>query len=373
MHTNFESYFGPDDDFDPNADRGDDFEPTEDLPDETTHPVTGQPRGKDGKFASKGADKEDDEDGAVGGDLELDKKIGDKGGQGGKPSEDADRGDEVEEEEDEEEEEEEEEEEADGEKPGKGKGKDDKNLPIRFNKMKEQRDRERERADALAAELEKLRKPAEPAAPAKDPVAEINAELDGLYEQVEEARADGNTKEAAQLQRKIDGLNRKIASIEAEKVSKKTTAQDAEGRRFDALLTVMEARIPELNPDSEDFSQESVQDLEDLVVGYERSGMTASAALVRAVNRLFKVDLTKKAAPTPKKEDEVGGDGKGKKPAPKKGDLKKSADASRKQPPDSSRHGSDQDNQKIDIAKLNDAEFAALPESVKAKYRGDDV
>lgn len=387
MHT-FESYFGydaPDDDLDPNADRGDDFTPTDDDVEEDTHPVTGQPRGKDGKFAAKD-DAEDDADGGVGGDLDLDKKLEEQNGKGKKPAEkpaeeEEDHGDEVEEEEEEEEESEDEaedeEDDAEGDDKGKAKGKGKDNLGLRFNKMREQRDRERILREAAEAELAALRKPAEPAKkePEPDPIAKINEELDGLYEQVEEARADGETKTAAALQRKIDGLNRQIANIEAEKTSKKTTAIDAETRRFDVLLGVMESRVSALNTESEDFDQQAVKDLEDLVVGYEHAGMTPSAALVKAVKLLHKVDLTQKAAaPAKKAEEKPAEEGKKKDPPAKKGtDVKKVAEASKKQPPDSSRHGSDQDSQKVDISKLSDSEFAALPESTKAKYRGDDI
>lgn len=399
MHI-FESYFGydaPDDDLDPNADRGDDFTPTDDDVEEDTHPVTGQPRGKDGKFSAKD-DVEDDPDGGVGGDLDLDKKLEEQNGKGKagkkpaekkeeKPAEDEeDHGDETEEEEEEESEEEseeedeaEDEEDAEGDDKGKAKGKGKDNLGLRFNKMREQRDRERILREAAEAELERLRKPADDGKkkePEPDPIAKINEELDGLYEQVEEARADGETKTAAQLQRKIDGLNRQIANIEAEKTSKKTTAIDAETRRFDVLLGVMESRVSVLNTESEDFDQQAVKDLEDLVVGYEHAGLSPSAALVKAVKLLHKVDLTQKAAAPAKKAEEKGDEGAGKKkdpPAKKGTDVKKVADASKKQPPDSSRHGSDQDSQKVDITKLSDAEFAALPESVKAKHRGDDI
>lgn len=383
MHI-FESYFGydaPDDDLDPNADRGDDFTPTDDDVEEDTHPVTGQPRGKDGKFTAKD-DAEDDADGGVGGDLDLDKKLEEQNGKGKKPAEkpaeeEEDHGDEVEEEEEEESEDEaedeDEEDDAEGDDKGKAKGKGKDNLGLRFNKMREQRDRERILREAAEAELERLRKPAEPAKkdPEPDPIAKINEELDGLYEQVEEARADGDTKLAAKLQRQIDAGNRKIASIEAERVANQTSRATVESQRFDSMLDVMESLIPELDPNSREFVPQAARDIEELVLGYRHAGLSPTKALHKAVKMLHKVDLN--APATERKEPAKEPAKEPKKPDPKKPDVKRAVDTNRRQPPDSSKRGADHDGKPIDISRLTDDEFAKLPESVKAKYRGDEL
>ena len=62
-----------------------------------------------------------------------------------------------------------------------------------------------------------------------------------------------------------------------------------------------------------------------------------------------------------------------KKQEPKKPDVKRAVDTNRRQPPDSSKRGADYDGKPIDISRLTDDEFAKLPESVKAKYRGDEL
>lgn len=342
-----------------NADRGDDFDPDA-QPDDPENPL----KGKDGAPAD---------------------------GRSGEPA-DGDSGNGGEEEDDEDEEDEEDDEEDD---EGDGEGRDGThaNLPIRYRKVKRQRDEAKERAEALERqlrereeELQRLRggKKGEPESEPEpeDPIKAIEAELGSLYEQVEEARADGDTKTAARLQRQIDANNRKIAEITADRAAKRTVSAAVEKDRFDEYLERAEKMIPALNAKSDKFDPAAVAEVEELLIGLRHAGNTPSQALQKAIKLAFKVDLANPgAAPADKGgkdegEDERGGDGKGKgkggKPDPKKPDVQKAVDTQRRQPPDMSKAGADQDTQSINISKLSDEEFDKLPESVKAKYRGDE-
>ena len=307
--------------------------------DDTNEESEGQPRDKQGRFAKDGASEEGEEES----------------------------------EEESESEEEPEEEEGSEEEDEDPKGKKE-NLPIRLNKALEQRDREKIRADAAERELQEMRAKAgkKEAPEAEDPAKPIADELEVLYEQVEEARADGDTKLAAKLQRQIDANNRKLATMEAEAVARKTTTASVESQRFDAMVDTAESLIPALDPNSDEFDKAAVADLEHLVVGYERSGLSPTKALHKAVKLLHKVDLNAPAR-KPEPKIEAGAEEKAaKKPDAKKPDVKKAVDTQKRQPPDSSKRGVDNDSQDINIAGLSDDEFAKLPESLKSKHRGDE-
>ena len=256
---------------------------------------------------------------------------------------------------------------------GEGDGKD--NLPIRLNKARQQRDRAYSELDATnarlaeanarLADLEKAIKQA----PKEDPASAINKELDDLYEQVEELRADGKTKEAAAAQRKIDAANRKLANLDADAVSRKAAFEAAQVTQFNAMLDVVEATVPELNLEHEDFDRGTVKRFERLVGAYEKDGLTPPQALREATQVMFRVDpFAKKGAKAPEK-DKGGKDGKdGKKPDPKK-----AIDTQRRQPPDAGERGVHRDESKIRVAELSDEEFDKLPESKKAQLRGDVI
>lgn len=259
-------------------------------------------------------------------------------------------------------------EEEEGEEEEEEGKKDDKNLGIRLNKMREQRDRERAEREALAArlaEIEKqLAKKDEPEAK-DDPFARIDSQLDSLYEQVEELRADGNTKEAAKVQRQIDALKEERVEIKARQIATQTSTVQQENARYDAMLDVIEANVDAINPKSDDFDPAMVKELDTLVTAYEKTGLRPTAALHKATKLLFGFDLAnpKKAEPAPKTE--------AKKPEAKKPDAAKAVETQKKQPPSLNDRGINNDSTKIRVETLSDEEYEKLPESKKRELRGD--
>lgn len=260
---------------------------------------------------------------------------------------------------------------ADDETDDEGDGasaakKDPKNFAIRFNKAKQQRDAAIERARELENELAKLRG-GNSEADAASPTDKLNSELDALYEKVEDARADGDTKAAAALQRQIDGKNREIARIEAAELAAKTTQASTVSARFDALLDVAETLVPELSVGADTYDEEAVREIQFQVEAYSRMGMPADKALVKAVKVLHGVDLGAKRAS--KTEDAV----ETTKAPKKKVDVAKALDTQRRQPPDASARGVNRDSSRIRYSELSEEDFDKLPESVKSRERGDTL
>lgn len=260
---------------------------------------------------------------------------------------------------------------ADDETDDEGDGasaakKDPKNFAIRFNKAKQQRDAAIERARELENELAKLRG-GKSEADAASPTDKLNSELDALYEKVEDARADGDTKAAAALQRQIDGKNREIARIEAAELAAKTTQASTVSARFDALLDVAETLVPELSVGADTYDEEAVREIQFQVEAYSRMGMPADKALVKAVKVLHGVDLGAKRASKTEYAVETT------KAPKKKVDVAKALDTQRRQPPDASARGVNRDSSRIRYSELSEEDFDKLPESVKSRERGDTI
>ena len=237
------------------------------------------------------------------------------------------------------------------------------NAAVRLDRMREQRDRERaarEDAERRLAALEMASKPAEPAV---DPLKVLDGEIDSLYEQVEEARLDGDAKLAAQLQRQLDTKKEERIEFKTERVVSRSTVEASENARYDALLDQLESEISVINPRHDDFDPEAVKALEFYVAAHEKMGMSATRALIAARNVVFG------AARAPVQDDAPPA--KAGKPPVKKTDLDKVADTQRRQPPDVANKGSDKDDITIDPDKLSDEEWAAVPKAKRASMRGD--
>jgi hypothetical protein len=322
--------------------RGDELTPEQsgEKPDtgaEDAKAVTGQMRDEHGKFVKADEDKGDEDKGDE--DKGEDTKADAKG--------DEDKGDD--------------------------EDKDDQNFPIRLNKAREQRDNERARADAAearAAEAEAKLAATMPKPEAKQesPIDKINKELDALYVEVEELRQDGKVADAAKVQRQIDTHNREIARIEAAQVAGAATTAAQINARYDAMLDVIEANIPALDPQHEDYSKAAVKKLDFHVQAYEKMGMRPDEALKEAIGLLHAdhaglFDKSKKAAPAAKEDT---------KPVEqRKPNAAKAVDTSNRQPPDGAGKGVNKDTTKINPGALSDEEFNALPASKLAEMRGD--
>lgn len=268
--------------------------------------------------------------------------------------------------------------EGDGDGAGDGDGEGpDKSVPARVKRAQRQRAEALARAEAAERELAAFKSGQRSTAPKKDDgpteADTIMTELEALYEQVEELRLDGKTKDAAKIQRDIDAKNRRLGLIESEVQASKREAAAHEDRTYNGYLDRLEAEFPELQADHDDYDQAKVNRLLRMIDKGVRAGDMPSVALREAADLVLGVDVTKPIKKKPAKEE---------KPAkPKEDDnaalvaaRRKKAEAAVKQPADTSKRGSDGgDNTEVDINRLSDDDFEKLPKSVLAKMRGDNL
>lgn len=205
-------------------------------------------------------------------------------------------------------------------------------------------------------------------------IDKIEAHISALEEQHATFLLDGDGKKAAELMREIRHAERQIAKIEMQQDSGRITAHAIEAERVEYAIATLEAEHPEFNPDSEEFDE----DLVELVLAKQQrliqtENLAPSKALVKASQ-----DVLKKLGAKPAQDDAKG------LAAAKAGQDRKSAqiaknlETQKRQPASMRDSGMDSDKagqgvEGIDPTKLSYDEFVALPDSTKAKLRGDKL
>lgn len=231
--------------------------------------------------------------------------------------------------------------------------------------------KERTRAEAAERELAAIRQ-------AQQQI-QRGVDLDKLVQQVSELRAkehdaliDGDKKSAAELAGQIDTLNRQIAVEQARDMSAAAREQAREEIRWDLTVERIEEQYPALNERSDEFDQDLTDDVVDKMNGImARERMPRSQALLKAVQSVMRIRST------PVEENQKGLD-RGKQQDRKEAAVAKNLDAAKRQPASMKTAGADSDKygQNSPTPAASDMtfeEFKALPESTKAKMRGDFV
>lgn len=318
-------------------DRGDDFTPTEDEADD---------RGDDVKVT------EDDEASTV-----------------------DDSSDEVEQESDESEEAGAENEEQPRDDQGRFAKKEEPRIPkSRFDEAVSKERAAREAAEARLREIE-----AQQAAVRR---TEDTQKLDNQIAELEKAHGqyliDGDAEKAAQAAAEIRRIERQIHIAESESMSSTAKEQAREEIRMELTIERLESEYPALNPDAEEHDEALV----DFVLAkqqalIQRERMSPSKALARAaIEVMERFGAQAKAEEAVEEAKETKGLNQ-KVVDRKEAQVKKNVDAARRQPASTKDVGMDSDKagEKAlpDVSKMSYDEFEALPESTKAKLRGDYI
>lgn len=234
----------------------------------------------------------------------------------------------------------------------------------------------REREAALQQRIAELEKQATKEVQVQD-AAKLEKEVEDLEEEYQKLLDDGKTDKAKDVMRQIRLKERQIVTMEAEHKSERARVQAIEQLKFDNLVEKLETEYPVLNPDSDTFDEAKVEEVVFLRQSFERSGLSSSAALAKAVKYVLG-DAQKK--PDTKDEDEArdGIGSKKKVDERRKEQIKKNIDAATKQPPKLGDAGMDSNKKGggIDSSNVNDMteeEFNALPAATKARLRGDII
>lgn len=253
------------------------------------------------------------------------------------------------------------------------RARDEKGRFIPVSRHKDVLEKERERADIAERKLAELNDQLKQVDRNAD-VQKLETEITELEKAHAKALLDGDVDKAAEHMRAIRLKERTIAIQESDRLSSRAKDQAREEVRLDMAIERLEAAYPQLNEKSDEFDQT----LTELVLSsqrtyIERDRMAPADALVKAaatVMEKFKTALPAAAA------DEKGLQAA--KDAAKErteAQVKANLDAAAKTPAALKDAGKDSDKggltEKVDVKKLTDEEFRALPDATKARLRGD--
>lgn len=199
----------------------------------------------------------------------------------------------------------------------------------------------------------------------------LEEQINELEKQHSRLLIDGESDKASEVMSQIRRMERQINIAEAQNMSATAKEQAREEIRMELTVEKLETEYPELNPDAEQYDPSLV----DYVLAMqrtlmERDRMSPSKAMAVAATDVMKRMGGKVATQAEKGLKQPVEDRKAQQ-------VKKNLDAAKRQPPSMKDTGLDSDKfgEKAlpDVSKMDYDEFEALPESMKAKLRGDFV
>jgi hypothetical protein len=190
-------------------------------------------------------------------------------------------------------------------------------------------------------------------------------ELDGLYEKVEEFRAEGKAGDAAKAQKRIDEIRDGMNRSQAAMLATRSAMEQTEVRAYNTMVRELEALDPRLDPEHDDFDQEMLDNIGELVEGYEAKGIPLTDALRKACKMLLREDVFAKGRSL-KRDKPV------EKVQPRKTDIEKNLKTAKKMPPDNPNARREKADAEIDMATISEKDFDALPESTLRRHLGHE-
>lgn len=234
--------------------------------------------------------------------------------------------------------------------------------------------KERARREEAEAQLQQSRAGREMASINED-LSKVEDELVTMEEKYNDLLAEGDTKGAAQLMTQIRRKNAELNTVTAQQRDAEVMARAVEKVRYDEALDRIEEAYPELDPDSDEYDEDTYQDVVDLMQAGQRRGLSPTKALQRAVARVMGADTSaqkRATTATPRvDEDDVAARRKG-------AAVRRNLDAAKRTPPATHRVGAGNDaaggalTAKAVMA-MSEEEFAKLSEKDLAKLRGDEL
>lgn len=254
--------------------------------------------------------------------------------------------------------------------PKAGKGKF---IPIdRHNAvLKKERER-REVAEAQLAQSQAGRRVAEH----NEDLERIENDLVELEKQFNAKLSEGDTDGARELQTAIRHKNADLMAATLAQREQIVLAQAVERVRYEETVDRIETAFPVLDKDSEEFDEEVLTDVVALMNSYKASGLSATKALQRAVDRLLKPATAAQehaTSVTPRvSEADVAAERKA-------AAVKRNIDAQKRTPPAQGSGNGTSGGQLgggltgAQLKAMSDEDFDKLSDRDLAKIRGDEL
>lgn len=254
----------------------------------------------------------------------------------------------------------------------KDKSEDEPRIPK--SRYDEQIRKERERAEAAERRLAEIASAQQQISRTAD-IGKLEDQVKDLRAQERKALVSGDDDKAAEFGSKADALNRQIAIEQTRDMTASAKEQAREEIRMELTIERIETEYPQLDEKSDTFDQDLTDDVLDKQRGYiERERLSPSQALLKAVKYVMS-----RAQPPAEKPEEKGGLSRADRGTERKeAAVAKNVDAANRQPASTKKAGADSDKHgqtapTPEADQMTYEEFSALPDSTKAKMRGDFV
>lgn len=214
-------------------------------------------------------------------------------------------------------------------------------------------------------------------------ITDLDAKAAELLSQHSKLLLDGDHEKASEVMLEVRKLDRQIARLEAETTSAQTTSTTLDNQRLGVVITGLERDHEVLNPKSEKYDDDLVQTI---LLWQEKgvnSGLPPSVAMENAaakvLERFYKTNAPEAEATDAQKEglSEVSKEAEQRKDDRQRQAVKKGLETQEAQPPAANTLGVDSDKLGEkglpDVSRMSADEFDALPETTKARLRGDMV
>lgn len=263
---------------------------------------------------------------------------------------------------------------ADPEQTEEQKAEKKREQRIPLSRHKDMLEKERAKRADLERQLAQYQRGTEVASLNQD-ITQAEENILAMEKQYNALLGEGELDKAAALMSKIRQAERSISDAKNDMKIAAAEARATERARYNLALERIEAAYPQLNEDREDFDAGLMEDVIDLKGAYERKGLTPTAAMQKAVDKLLGTSTKKQEAAietTPRvPTKDVAAERK-------KDAVKKTLDAVGKTPPSTTKVGMDSDKAggsltAKDVMKLSQEDFSKLPDDVLARMRGDEV
>lgn len=221
-----------------------------------------------------------------------------------------------------------------------------------------------EKYKAARAELEELKNRNQ----AETDAAEGQYDFDAKEQEYLEMVLDGKTADAAALRREIRAAERSQIQAEIDARSQSSVRSSNIQQGLKEMSDAYAEAYPAFDPASETYDAEAIDEVKALYAGYYSQTGNTLVSFQKAVETVIKMrDMVEEA--------EDGGevdDAPVAKPSPKQVAAKVAM--AKKQPPSLSEKGTGASALDIpELGKLSEREFEALPDSTKARLRGDFI
>ena len=251
--------------------------------------------------------------------------------------------------------------------------KKEREATIPKSRFDEQVRKERERAEAAERRLAEIEQQRQQVSRGAD-ISKLEEDVRELRAQERKALIKGDDKAAAELADQADRLNRQIAIEQARDMSATAKEQAREEIRWEMTVESIEKQYTALDETSEEFDQDLTDEVVDRMNGLiSRERLPRSQALLKAVKLVME-----RRAPADEPAEGKGLRAAAKEEGRKEAAVKKNLEAANRQPASAKKVGADSDKhgQTGAVPNAEDMtfeEFSALPETTRAKMRGDFV